>query len=37
VLQDIPAGTIQTSLRTLRDIKDRIKGLATPPGHIAAK
>jgi len=37
VLQDIPAGAIQTSLRTLRDIKDRIKGLATPPGHIAAK
>jgi len=37
VMQDIPASTIQTSLRTLRDIKDRIKGLATPPGHIAAK
>ena len=37
VMQDIPAGTIQTSLRTLRDIKDRIKGLATPPSHIAAK
>jgi MarR family transcriptional regulator for hemolysin len=37
VLQDVPATAIQTSLETLRDIKDRIKGLAEPPGNIAAK
>jgi MarR family transcriptional regulator for hemolysin len=37
VLQDIPAEAIQTSLETLRDIKDRIKGFAEPPGHVAAK
>ena len=37
VLQDLPAEEIQTSLKTLRDIKDRIKGLAEPPGHVAAK
>ena len=37
VLQDFPAEEIETSLKTLRDIKDRIKGLAEPPGHVAAK
>jgi MarR family transcriptional regulator for hemolysin len=37
VLQDIPAVAIETTLETLRDIKDRIKGFAEPPGHIAAK
>ena len=37
VLQDIPAAAIETSLETLRDIKDRIKGFAEPPGDIAAK
>jgi DNA-binding MarR family transcriptional regulator len=37
VLRDVPAPSIETSLETLRDIKDRIKGLAEPPGHIAAK
>ena len=36
VLQDISAEAIQTSLDTLRDIKDRIKGLAEP-GDVAAK
>jgi len=36
VLQDVPSASIQTSLETLRDIKDRIKLLAEP-GHIAAK
>jgi MarR family transcriptional regulator for hemolysin len=36
VLQDLPAEEIETSLKTLRDIKDRIKGLAEP-GDIAAK
>ena len=37
VLQDIPAAAVETTLETLRDIKDRIKGFAEPPGHIAAK
>src|ERR1700709_1851585 len=37
VVQDVPVPAIQTSLDTLRDIKERIKGLAEPPGHIAAK
>src|SRR6202158_6042178 len=37
VLQDIPTAAIETSLETLRDIKERIKGLAEPPGSIAAK
>jgi len=36
VLRDISAEAIQTSLDTLRDIKDRIKGLAEP-GDVAAK
>jgi MarR family transcriptional regulator for hemolysin len=36
VLQDIPAPAIETTLETLRDIKDRIKGLAEP-GDVAAK
>jgi DNA-binding MarR family transcriptional regulator len=37
VLQDIPEQAIETSLQTLTDIKERIKTLAEPPGHIAAK
>ena len=37
VLQDIPATAIETSLGTLRDIKERIKGLVEPPGSVAAK
>lgn len=37
VLQDVPAKAIETSLETLRGIKERIKGLAEPPGNIAAK
>ena len=36
VLHDVPSASIQTSLETLRDIKDRMKLLAEP-GHIAAK
>jgi MarR family transcriptional regulator, transcriptional regulator for hemolysin len=36
VLQDVPSHSIQASLETLRDIKERIKGLAEP-GSIAAK
>src|SRR5262249_16022946 len=37
VLQDVPADAIQTSLKTLRDIKCRIKKLSDSPDHIAAK
>src|SRR5450759_1409899 len=37
VLRDIPDGAIETSLQTLRDIKERIKGSAEPPGSVAAK
>ena len=37
VLQEIPDSAIETSLRTLRDVKERIKGLAEPSGAIAAK
>ena len=37
LLHDVPTPAIETSLETLREIKDRIKGLAEPPGHIAAK
>src|SRR6202161_263012 len=32
-----PTPAIEPSLQTLRTIKDRIKGLAEPPGSIAAK
>src|SRR5665811_159911 len=37
VLREIPDGAIETSLHTLRDIKERIKGLAEPPGTIAGR
>ena len=37
VMQDIPSAAIETSLETLRDIKERIKGFAEPPGDVAAK
>src|ERR1700681_832216 len=37
VLQDVPVAAIQTSLETLRGIKERIKSLVEPPGNIAAK
>jgi len=37
VLLDIPTKAIETSLETLRDIKDRIKGFAEPRGDVAAK
>jgi MarR family transcriptional regulator for hemolysin len=36
VLQDISTASLQTSLETLKDIKERIKGFAEP-GDIAAK
>jgi DNA-binding MarR family transcriptional regulator len=37
VLQGIPDATIEASLRTLRDIKERIKTLAEPSDNVAAK
>jgi MarR family transcriptional regulator for hemolysin len=37
VLQEIPDAAIGTSLETLQDIKDRIKGLGEHPGDVAAK
>jgi MarR family transcriptional regulator, transcriptional regulator for hemolysin len=37
VLQGMPAATIETNLRALRDVKERIKTLAEPAGNIAAK
>ena len=37
VLQDLSDDAIKTSLAALRDIKDRIKALSDPPGHVAAK
>jgi MarR family transcriptional regulator, transcriptional regulator for hemolysin len=36
VLQEIPAASLRTSLETLKDIKERIKGFAEP-GDIAAR
>jgi MarR family transcriptional regulator, transcriptional regulator for hemolysin len=36
VLEHVPSASIQTSLETLREIKDRIKGLGEP-GDVAAK
>jgi MarR family transcriptional regulator, transcriptional regulator for hemolysin len=37
VLGDTPAEAMEASLETLRNIKERIKHLAEPPGSIAAK
>jgi DNA-binding MarR family transcriptional regulator len=37
VLRDIPDAAIGTSLETLKDIKERIKGLDEHPGDVAAK
>jgi DNA-binding MarR family transcriptional regulator len=37
VLQGVPAATIETSLKALRDVKERIKSLAEPAGNVAAK
>ena len=37
VLQDIPVVAIESSLETLREIKDRIKSFAEPPGNVAVK
>jgi MarR family transcriptional regulator for hemolysin len=37
VLRDVPDEAIEASLETMREIKERIKGLSDPPGHVAAK
>ena len=37
VLQGMPAATIETNLKALRDVKERIKTLAEPTGNVAAK
>jgi DNA-binding MarR family transcriptional regulator len=37
VLDDMPTEAIETSLGALRDIKERIKSLSDPSGHIATK
>jgi MarR family transcriptional regulator, transcriptional regulator for hemolysin len=37
VLQDVSVAAIETSLETLRNVKDRIKSFAEPPGSVAAK
>ena len=37
VLADAPDEAIETTLAALRDIKDRIKALSDPTGHVAAK
>src|SRR5215813_6082289 len=37
VLREIPRDSIQTSLETLREVKERIKALSGHPDHAAAK
>jgi MarR family transcriptional regulator, transcriptional regulator for hemolysin len=37
VLQQVPDAAIETSLKTLVDIKDRIKGLGSSPGDVAIR
>jgi len=37
VLQDVSVAAIETSLETLRDVKDRIKSFAEAPGTVAVK
>jgi MarR family transcriptional regulator, transcriptional regulator for hemolysin len=37
VLEKVSEEAIETSLTTLREIKDRIKELSDPPRHVAAK
>jgi MarR family transcriptional regulator for hemolysin len=37
VLQGMPTAALETSLKTLRDVKDRIKTLADPASHVAAE
>ncbi len=37
VLHGLPTATLETSLKALRDVKDRIKALADPSSHVAAE
>jgi DNA-binding MarR family transcriptional regulator len=37
VLHDLPDNALRTSLDTLREVKERIKALSDPSGHVAAK
>jgi DNA-binding MarR family transcriptional regulator len=37
VLHDVPDKAVQTSLDTLREVKERIKALSDHGGHVAAK
>jgi DNA-binding MarR family transcriptional regulator len=37
VLQEIPDAAIEASLKTLVDVKERIKGFGESPGGVAAK
>jgi MarR family transcriptional regulator for hemolysin len=37
VFHDLPDKTLQTSLDTLREVKERIKALSDHDGHVAAK
>jgi MarR family transcriptional regulator, transcriptional regulator for hemolysin len=37
VLQGVPTAALETSLKALRDVKDRIKTLADPASNIAAE
>jgi MarR family transcriptional regulator, transcriptional regulator for hemolysin len=37
VFQGVPTATLETSLKTLRDVKDRIKTLAEPASQAAAE
>jgi len=37
VFQDVPNSAVQTSLDTLREVKERIKALSDQNGHVAAK
>jgi MarR family transcriptional regulator for hemolysin len=37
VLQEVPTAALESSLKTLQDVKDRIKALAEPAGNVAAE
>jgi MarR family transcriptional regulator, transcriptional regulator for hemolysin len=37
VLQGVSAATLESSFKTLRDVKDRIKTLGDPASHVAAE
>jgi len=37
VLQEMPTAALETSLKTLREVKERIKTLAEPAGRVAAE